>query len=98
MIESIQSGTGLLATLTDPVQREAGKGGANTVATDSGDTATISESAGQRAAGTQSVDMTADEAETDLSFVRQALSGQDATFPHDGLSAERVMQLIGMVA
>jgi len=98
MIESIQSGTGLLATLTDPVQREVGKGGANTVATDSGDTATISESAGQRAAGTQSVDMTADEAETDLSFVRQALSGQDATFPHDGLSAERVMQLIGMVA
>jgi hypothetical protein len=97
MIESIQSGTGLLATLTDPVQREAGKGGANAVATDSGDTATISESASQRAAGTQTMDMTAGEADMDCLLCARPFPARTPLFPTTALS-ERVMQLIGLVA
>lgn len=98
MIESIQSGAGLLATRTEPVQREAAKEGATGCLSTPVDMATISESAGQRAACQQTSDMTGEEADTALSFVRQALAGQDATFPHEGLTAERVMRLVGLVA
>jgi hypothetical protein len=98
MIESIQSGAGFLATMTEPVQRETAKDGAANALASPVDTATISESAGQRAACPQISDMTGEEADTALSFVRQSLAGQDATFPHDGLTPERVMQLIGLVA
>jgi len=96
MIESIQAGMAS-ASLVEPGQREVakdtGSGNASPV-----DTTTISNSSGPRPTWQETSDMTSEEADTTLSWIRQALAGQDASFPHTGLTADRVMQLVGLVA
>ena len=96
MIESVRLAGQTAATLTESWPRETVREGNEAGLAYPVDTATISEGAGQRASWDGTVDMTADEADEALSFVQQAMAGQDVSGLHD-LSAERVMRLVGLL-
>lgn len=96
MIDSVGLTTGPGASLTDPWRREASVRDDLTDQAVSGDTQSISQGARQRGALDTLPDISADQADQALAAVREALSGQDDLAGLHSLSADRVMQLVGL--